>query len=228
MAFCPETSKWHFVPRLPNGILSQDFQMGVPKFPKLGLPQLWGTITLCENLQLRWDLKQSCSPRQELFKCMFHATCTQGNWVNFQLLVVESQTTNLTLDLFFGHNLCFICPNGSCEPILNIYISITFQWYKELFNKMGFDPCICPLKIRESIGTPTPKMGVHLGMWGFIPSHSFAFPKAWNVTPRLPSWLATLQALALVASPRLGLQQNNLAIFLLIIVLIHIMKWTIK
>jgi hypothetical protein len=37
---------------------------------------------------------------------------------------------------------------------------------------MSFDPCNFPLKIQESIGTPTPKMGVHLGVWGFIPLHS--------------------------------------------------------
>jgi len=30
----------------PNNILSQDSQVGVPKFPKLGLPQLWGPIIL--------------------------------------------------------------------------------------------------------------------------------------------------------------------------------------
>jgi hypothetical protein len=47
---------------------------------------------------------------------------------------------------------------------------------------MSFDPCNCPLKIQESIGTPTPKMKVHLGVWGFIPSHSFALLGAWNVT----------------------------------------------
>ncbi len=25
------------------------------------------------------------------------------------------------------HNLCYKCPNGSCEPIFDIYVSITFQ-----------------------------------------------------------------------------------------------------
>jgi len=33
------------------------------------------------------------------------------------------------------------------------------------------------LKIRESIGTPIPKMGVHLGMCGFIPAHYLTFPR---------------------------------------------------
>ncbi len=75
---------------------------------------------------------------------------------------------------------------------------------------MGFGPCNRPLKIWESIGTPTPKMGVHLVVWRFIPSHSFALPRAWDVTPRLPSWPTTLQAFALVASLSLGLQQLHI------------------
>ncbi len=40
----------------PNVILSQDSQVGVPKFPKLGLSQLWRPITLCEDFWLRWGL----------------------------------------------------------------------------------------------------------------------------------------------------------------------------
>jgi hypothetical protein len=43
---------------------------------------------------------------------------------------------------------------------------------------MNFDPCNRPLKIQEFTGTLTPKMGAHLEVWGFIPSHSFALPKA--------------------------------------------------
>jgi hypothetical protein len=104
----------------PNDILSWDSQVGVPKLPKLGLPRLWGPITLRADLGLRWSLKQSCSPRQELFKSASHTICTQVNWVDSWLLVVGSQTAHLTLDLSFGHNLCFRCPNGWCEPILDI------------------------------------------------------------------------------------------------------------
>jgi hypothetical protein len=89
---------------------------------------------------------------------------------------------------------------------LDIYVSMSFQWYKELFNPMGFYPCNRPLKIRWSIGTPTPKMGIHLGVWKFIPSHSFALLGTWNETLRFPSWPVTLQALILVLSPTLGLQ----------------------
>jgi hypothetical protein len=81
-----------------------------------------------------------------------------------RLLVVGSQIANLTPGPSFGHNLCFRCSNGSCEPILDIYVPRAFQRYKELFNPLGFDPCNFFLKIWESIGTPTPKVGAPLGV----------------------------------------------------------------
>ncbi len=40
MSFCPGT------------------HLGVPKFPKLGLSQLWGPITLCINVRLRWKYEK--------------------------------------------------------------------------------------------------------------------------------------------------------------------------
>jgi hypothetical protein len=70
---------------------------------------------------------------------------------------------------------------------------------------MGFDPYNYPLKIQKSIETPIPKVGAHLGVCEFIPSHSPTFLGAWNVTLGLHSWPAPLKALALVASPMLGL-----------------------
>jgi hypothetical protein len=57
----------------PNVILSQDSQVGVSKFPKLGLLQIWKPIILCVELWLKWCLKQSCSPRQKLFNDIWHA-----------------------------------------------------------------------------------------------------------------------------------------------------------
>jgi len=104
---------------------------------------------------------------------------------------------NLTPDLSFGYNLCVKCPNGSCKLILNIYVPKDFQWYKELFNRIGFDPCSCSLKI--------PKVGAHLRVWRFIPSHSLTLPRAWNVTLGFHTWPAPSQALPLVVSPKLRL-----------------------
>jgi len=147
--------------------------MGVPKFPKLGLPQLWGPITLHANLLLRWGLKQSCSPCWDLFNGMLHTTYTQGNWVDSRLLMIGSQTTNLTPDFSFGHNLCIRCPNGSCEPILDIYVSIIFQWYKEILNPLVLTPVIVLWKFGSPPRLQIPKMEAPLGVWGFIPSHTF-------------------------------------------------------
>jgi hypothetical protein len=128
----------------------------------------------------------------------------------FQWYVAHHLHTNKsgkfpTLMASFGHNLHVKYSNGSCKPILDIYVPRAFQWYKELFNPMGFDPCNHSLKIRKSIGIPTFKVGAHLEVRRFIPSHSPTFSWTWDVTPGLHFWPIPLQALALVASPRLGL-----------------------
>ncbi len=200
----------------PNDILSRDSHLRVPKSPKLGLPWLWGPITSCEDFRLRWGIKQSYSPHRHLSNSMLQATWTQVNRVDSSLLMFGSQIDNLTTGLSFGHNLCFRCPNGWCEPILDIYVSIDFQWYKKLFNPLGFDPCNCSLNIWEFTGTLILKVGVPLGVWRLIPSHSLALSEARGMTPMLSFWPATLQPLTLVVSPRLGLQQSRFGRFLLL------------
>jgi hypothetical protein len=60
--------------------------------------------------------------------------------------MVNSQIDDLTPGLSFGHNLYFKYLNGSCEPILDINVSRTFQWYKELFNPMNFVPLKLPFE----------------------------------------------------------------------------------
>jgi hypothetical protein len=65
---------------------------------------------------------------------------------------------------------------------------------------MNFDPWNHPLKIQKSIETPTSKVRVHLGMWGFIFSHFPTPSRARNVTPGLHLWPAPSQAFALVVS----------------------------
>jgi len=179
--------------------------MGVSKFPKLGFLRLWGPIILSTDLRSRWGIKQCCRPCRGLSNGMLHVTYTQGNWGDFWFLVVRSQIANLTLGLSFDHNLCFRCSNGWWELILDIYVPRVFQWYKERFNSLIFDPCNYPLKIWESIGTRTPKMEVHLGVWGFIPS-LFCIFRSMKCDSWAHFWLAPLQALALVTSPRLGMR----------------------
>ncbi len=86
--------------------------------------------------------------------------------------MVESQIYTLTAAPSFGHNLCCKYLNKSCKPILNTCVLKDFQWYKEVFNPMSFDYWNYYLKIPDSISIPIPKMGVHLGVCEFIPSHS--------------------------------------------------------
>ncbi len=104
----------------PNGFLSRDSQVGVLKFSQLGFPRLWGPITSRVDLWLQWSCKKSYNPCRDLSNNMSHATCTQGNQVDFWLLVVGSQTANLIPNLSFDDNLCFKCSNGQCKPILDI------------------------------------------------------------------------------------------------------------
>jgi hypothetical protein len=175
----------YYVP-LREAHIQMTFFLGFPngsfEISKVKTPATLGPITLCADLWLRWGLKQSCNPCWELLNGMWYTTWTQGNRVDTRLLVLRSQIANLTPGLSFGHNLCFNYSNDSSKPILNIYVSIAFQWYTKLLNPLGLDPCDRPLKIQESTGTLTPNMRVHLGVWGFFPSHFFALSGAWNAT----------------------------------------------
>ncbi len=74
---------------------------------------------------------------------------------------------------------------------------------------MGFDPCNCPLKIRESTKTPTPNMGIHLGVWGVLLLTLFCTLRNMKCDSWAKFWPTPLQALALVVSPKLGLWHKN-------------------
>jgi hypothetical protein len=72
---------------------------------------------------------------------------------------------------------------------------------------MGFDPRNRTLKIWESIWDSNSQHGSSLVSVRVHSLTLFALPGACDVTPEFFSWPATLQSLALVASPRLGLRQ---------------------
>jgi hypothetical protein len=166
---------------------------------QLGLPRLWGRITSYADLWLQWGLKQSCSPCQELFNGISHVACTQRNRVDSRLLVVGSQITNLTPDHYK-------CPNGQCEPILGIYTSRSFRWYKKRLKVKSFDPCNRVLKIRESFRDSNSQHGSSLGSVRVHALTFFALLGACEMTFESSSWPATFQPFVLVASPTLGLQ----------------------
>jgi hypothetical protein len=98
----------------PNGFLS-----------RVGIPGLWDFVAPRHDLRSGRGLNQSCSPRRELFNAVSHSWSARWEQVDSRLLVVRSQTASLTPS--FAHNLGYRCPNGSCEAILDIYISRTFQ-----------------------------------------------------------------------------------------------------
>jgi hypothetical protein len=111
---------------------------------------------------------------------------------------------NLTPSLYFGHNLCCKYSNKSCKSILDIYVSKDFQWHKKSFNPMNFDPSNCFLNIQKSFGTSIPKVGAHLGMCGFIPSHSSTFLGVWMWLPGYILSPHLSMFFTLVTKPKLG------------------------
>jgi hypothetical protein len=150
------------------------------------LSGLWSPITLRADLGSQCGLKQSCSSRRELSNAVLHSRIGHQKEVDSRLFVVGSQTGNSTPGPSFGHNLCFRCSNEPSEPILDIFTPRAFQWYKERHKPLRFDPCNRSLKFRESTGTPSPKVGVALGVWGLTPSHFLTLPRVCDVTPGLP------------------------------------------
>ncbi len=137
-----------------NGTFSQDSQNGVPKLSWFGLPGLWVFITSRSDLRLGQGLKKTCIPPRKLSNVVLHSTCTNQDWVDSWLLMVGSQIANLTPGLSFDHNLCCICPNGSCKAILDIYTLRSFQLYKKHLDARCFDPCNCVMNFWESQRTP--------------------------------------------------------------------------
>jgi hypothetical protein len=147
---CSSTQRLH-----PNGYFSRDSQSGVPKLSRFRFSGLWAFITSCPKLGSRRGLNQSCSSRRDLFNAMSHSYWKRREEVDSRLLVVRSQTGNLTPGPSFTHNLGCRYPNGSCEAILDIYTSRPFQWHKEHLNARRFDPWTWALNFQESRKTPT-------------------------------------------------------------------------
>jgi hypothetical protein len=65
------------------------------------------------------------------------------------------------------------------------------------------------LNIRDSIGTSSPKVGIALGVWGFIPSHFTTLSGTCNVTPRLPFGLQPCKPLFFGHEPKVRVVTFN-------------------
>jgi hypothetical protein len=106
--------------------------LGTPKVesrncPSFGLPGLWDIIASRPDLQSGQGLNQTCNPLRELSNAVLHSPSARRERVDSRLLVVGSQTANLTPGPSFAHNLGYICPNDQCKAISDIYISRPFQ-----------------------------------------------------------------------------------------------------
>jgi hypothetical protein len=119
---CSSPPKLH-----PNGLFSQDSQVGVPKLSRVGVPELWTAIAPRPKLELGRAPNQSWSSCRELFNAMLHSLRRRREEVDSQLLVVTNQTDSLTPGPSFAHNLGYRCSNGQCEVILDIYASRPFR-----------------------------------------------------------------------------------------------------
>jgi hypothetical protein len=129
-----------------------------PECVPVGLPGLWTAIIPRPDLGSGWGLNQSCSPHQDLSNDVLHSPSARQERVDSQLLMVGSQTANLTPSPSFAHNLGCRCPNDQCEAIFDIYSSRSFQWHQEQHNARCFGLCCRTLNIRESRRTPSPQL----------------------------------------------------------------------
>ncbi len=177
------TSKWHKFLGLPKWS---------PEIVPVGLPELWEPITPDCKVRLQRGLNQSCSPCQDLFNVMLRFQIGCQKEVDSRLLVVGSQTGNLTPGPSFAHNLGYRCQNGQCEAIFDMYASRTFQWHQEHLNARCFGPRCRAINIRESRRTPNPQLWKcwasppHLAKMGLrqCSSYSWTFVTICNLSTR--------------------------------------------
>jgi len=92
-----------------------------------GLPGLWEVIAPRPDLGSQRGVNRSCSPCRNLSNAVSHSRFGHRERVDSRLLVVGSQTANLTPGPSFAHNLGCRCPNRECKGIFDIYVSRTFQ-----------------------------------------------------------------------------------------------------
>jgi hypothetical protein len=94
---------------------------------KVGILMTLGPITLCEDLWLRWGPKQSYSFHRKLSNGMSHITCTWGNWVNSQFLMVGSQIANLTFNLLLAITCVSDVQMGHVSPFQTFTVQYFFN-----------------------------------------------------------------------------------------------------
>jgi hypothetical protein len=144
------TSEWFFVPILPRRS---------PEIVSVWTPgTLWVHKSLLRpriGMTFKANLYLSLKAFQQCVTLYLH---TPGS-VDSRLLVVRNQIASLTPDPSFYHNLCWKCPNGSCEAIFDIYTSISFQWHEERLKARCLTPAIKLWSFKSPRGLPSPHFG---------------------------------------------------------------------
>jgi hypothetical protein len=120
--------------------------------------------------------------------------------------MVGNQIGSLTPDPSFDHNLCFKYPNSHASPLQISKFQNLFNDIRNFSIQWVLTFVVALWKFKNPPKLQFPKWEFNLGMKGFIPSHFPTLLKTWNLTLELHSWLAPLQTLTLVASPKLKLQ----------------------
>jgi hypothetical protein len=104
------------------------------------------------------------------------------------LLVVGSPIGNLTPGPSFGHSLFLNTQMGHVSPFETFRFQKLFNDIRNLWIQWILTPSI----VLWRFGSPIPKVGAYLGVWGFIPSRFSTLSRVWNVTPMLHFWSTPL------------------------------------
>jgi hypothetical protein len=101
--------------------------------------------------------------------------------------VVGNQIHNLIPIPSFDHNSCISYLNEQWEGTWGIHTSRTFQWYPKVPIWCLFTFLTKAMNIHDSRTSATPKVGVHLGVIGFI---LCTLPHLWKCVshPNTISW----------------------------------------
>jgi len=174
--------------------------MVVSKFPKLGLLWLWGPITLCAELQLKWGLKQSWNSSSRTFQRYVARHLHTKKSGRFPTFSDRSQIVNLISGLSFGHNLCLKCSNGSCK---SIFYTFTFQELSNYIRNSSIQWVLTPVSLFKNLEVHWDSNSQNGSSLGSVRVHSLTLSYIPG-SMRCDSW-ASLLAYAL-ASPCLGLE----------------------
>jgi hypothetical protein len=139
------TSKWLFVLGLPSGS---------PEIVTIGTPAtLKAHNFLCRPLIVMRS-KEKLYPSSRTFQRYVARRLYARELGRFPTFSGQESNCQFDSRPFFGHNLCYKCPNGSCEAIFDIYALIPFQRYEEYLKARCFDPCNRVLNFWKSRRTP--------------------------------------------------------------------------